>query len=170
MSAGINTIHADTLKSALNTYAGKKLDAVKAMVAMPKELWLAVIYYTAYQIYNIDGLGLLDGYSCNSTSVSQNLTDDNRFAGTAAIAPVPAKGGNLTAIFNWVPKDAKGNVISDYKAAALGTLTIIDYNGDQHVIQTRVIGYPGYKKGLEEVQDTPPPADDSYYDDDEVLV
>jgi hypothetical protein len=153
----------------LNWYAGVSLETVKKRAAFPAPLWLAVIRYAAYEIYSRNALGLLDNYTCNSAMVTQNLEDDNMLAATAV---VDSPSGKLTGTCRWWPKDAAGQVISDYKAAALGAIQSTDYQGNLSTYDTRVIGYPDYDKALERVDSPPQPSDDgggpAQYDDDEV--
>jgi hypothetical protein len=172
MSGQMNSIYAGAVQSALNGYAGKSSDAVQAMVATPKKLWLAVAYFAAYEVYQMNALGLLNGYTCTAATVTLNLQDDNVLAGSA----ITSSGGGspLSAVFAWFPMNAAGQIIGDYKAAALGSLQITDYSGILHIVQTKVIGYPNYDKALQEVPPpAPPPSNDGggeYYDDDEVEV
>jgi hypothetical protein len=151
----------------LNSFAGKSLDTVKQIMAIPSPLWLAVVEYAAYEIYNKNALGLLDNYSCTSASVTKNLENDNSLA---AIATVNSASGTLSGTCFWWPKDAAGNLISDYKAAALGGIQSTDYQGNLSAYDTRVIGYPDYKKVLVRVESPPQPSDGGggYSDDDEV--
>jgi hypothetical protein len=172
MSGQLNNVYAGVVRDALNAYAGKDSDAVEAMVALPKKLWLAVAYFAAYEVYQMNALGLLNGYTCTAATVTLNLQDNNVLSGTATTSS--GGGSPLTAVFTWFPMNAAGQIISDYNAAALGSLQITDYSGSIHNVQTRVIGYPNYDKALEEVPPpAPPPSNgggDEYYDDDEVEV
>ena len=169
MSAGLNSVIANHLKFILNEYAGKELREVEAMVALPQELWAAVVHFTAYQIYIVNGLGLLDSYSCNTTSVWNNLEEDQTFGATAFVAPVPAREGILSSICSWLPKDAGGKVLSDYKKATRGTLLLVDNTGAQHFIPTKIVGSTKGRQSL--VVDRPTPAQPSImYEDDDVAI
>jgi hypothetical protein len=153
----------------LNEYAGKELTEVEAVVAMPQELWVAVVHFTAYQIYIVNGLGLLDSYSSNATSVWNNLAEDNTFGATALVAPVPAREGILSSICYWLPKDAGGKVLSDYKKATRGTLFLVDNTGVQHLIPTRIVSSTNGRQML--VVDRPAPAQPSImYEGDDVVI
>jgi hypothetical protein len=173
MSARVNSVHADAFKFLLNSLAGTKQSTVEKIVALPQDLWMAVLLFTAYQVYQINGLGLLANYSCNSASVSSNLGEDESFTGTAVVTPIPATGRMLGAVCGWFPRDAKGNAISNPQAAVRGSLGIMDYAGDFHLIQNRVVQQPGGKVVLEVDGPPPPPsggAGDYYEDGEDIAV
>jgi hypothetical protein len=163
MSAAVNAVHADFLKQFLNQFAGQKQTLIELIIRPPAKLWIAVLRLAAYQIYQINGLGLLANYSCTSATASSNLQEDDTFAGTAVVNPIPATGQMLVAGCVWLPRDASGNAISNPKAAVRGTLAILDYNGDFHGIQTRVVQQPDGNVLLE-VDGPPPPSSGGGYD------
>jgi hypothetical protein len=169
MSAAVNGVHADLFKGLLNALAGKKSSLVEKTVVLPSDdLWVAVVMFTAYQVYQINGLGLLDNYSCNAASVSSNLTEDDHFTGTAIVTPIPATGQRLSALCVWFPRDADGNALSNPQAAVRGILWLMDDAGDRHLIRTKVVKQPGGKVVLEVDGPPPPPSGGGYeYEDGE---
>jgi hypothetical protein len=132
-----DTVFADFTKDRLNGFAGKKEELVKAVVAIPMSLDMALTVFTAYQLYQVNGLGLLDDYKCGYTTVSKNTLENDEFAGTAAIATMPFTGKVLTTLWHWIPIDDKGNKVSDYKTATFGRLGILDYDGNKHIVDSR---------------------------------
>jgi hypothetical protein len=157
MSA-VDSAVGDFMQSFLNDLAGKTGDEAEAIASISfKSLPMAVTAFVAYQIYQLNFLGLLNNYNCNAVSVSQNLYEDDRFAGTATVSSIPATGQSLNAIFWWFPQDAKGNTISDYKKADRGVLKLYDSDFDIHVIMSIVKTCANGETMLEIVKPPPPP-------------
>jgi hypothetical protein len=132
-----DTIFADFTKTMLNGFAGKKEAMVKTLATVPMSLDMAVSTFTAYQLHQFNGLGVLDNYRCGYTTVSKNLLEDHEFAGTAAIAPIPFAGEVLTTLWHWIAIDDKGNKMSDFKNATFGRLGILDYDGNKHIVDSQ---------------------------------
>ena len=73
----LNSTYANGLSGALAAYANATNDdAVQLIVNMPKELWLAVIYFAAYEIWQCNALALLNSVSVQQASVWSNLEDE----------------------------------------------------------------------------------------------
>jgi hypothetical protein len=168
MGAGLNSSYAKALGNALTAYAqAGDDDAMQLIVGNPMQLWLAVVYFAAYEIWQSNSLGLLSGVSCQQATAWNNLDDDGNLGCGATVAGSGGSVSSLTSQAFWWPTDGSGALISDYKAAAGGTLRIIRYDGSIYTVATRVIGYPGYLKTVEEVPNTsptPPPGYSSGYD------
>jgi hypothetical protein len=168
MGAALNSTYANGLSGALAAYANATNDdAVQLIVNMPKELWLAVIYFAAYEIWQCNALALLNSVSVQQASVWSNLEDDSCLGCSATVSGSGASVSTLTSQAFWWPTDASGKIISDYKAAAGGTMKVIRYDGSIYVVATQVVGYPNYQKTLQEAPSsppTPPPGYSSGYD------
>jgi hypothetical protein len=131
-----DAVFADFTKNRLNDFAGKKEEVITSLAAVPMSLDMAVALFTAYQLYQMNGLGLLDNYRCGYTTVSKNTLEDAEFAGTAAITTLP-DGKVLTTLWHWIAIGDKGGKVSDYKGATFGRLGILDYSGNKHIVDSR---------------------------------
>jgi hypothetical protein len=173
MSAGMNQVYASTLMDLLNTYAGRDSETlqqklhdksllrqlVEGTAKQPKKFRAAVVNFVAFEIYQVNGLGLLDNFLCASATVSSNLDDDNYFAGTATITQVPFTGKVLTTLYYWMPtygKEHKQRSKDMGYKGPLGRLGIVDYDGNKFIIDSTVqMTFDSDKVFLEELRTYP---------------
>jgi hypothetical protein len=130
--------HAQELQLALNYYAGEKPDYVKELADFPRPPYQAVIWFTAYQIYLVNGLDKLASYSCNVVTVTGNLPEDSHFAGTATVSPVPATGTSLLSVFGWLPEVSPGSPAPDWQKAFTGELRLVGGDHNLRRIRTKL--------------------------------
>jgi hypothetical protein len=146
MSATSNA-HLQELLTALNYYAGEKPDYVKQVAEFPRPPIQAVIWFVAYQIYLINDLDKLANYSCTVATVTHNLPEDEVFAGSAIVAPIPATGKTLTAIFGWFAELSPGMLAHDkWQIASGGDLRLMSDDRILHTIPTVV--FKNSKRGV----------------------
>jgi len=95
----------------------------------PAVLELAVARFIADQIYQVEGLGLLDDYNCTNVTIVATLEDDSKVQGSATIAGQAGKTSvNFqTGLFTYSPVDAQGNAVDPYTKAECGKLTLITH-------------------------------------------
>jgi hypothetical protein len=135
-------------------------------------LWIAAADFCAYEIYKIEGLGLLDSYTCTAASCWKSIEEDGQLEGSATISgmsgglPVNFK----TPRFTFIPC-ATGAPGSSCLAIP-ATATIVDHMNLVHTISCTIQGDDINHVTVLEDQGGPPPAapSDSYDDDDNVPV
>ena len=152
-SSGGETVATDNIyeiKRFLNILATLSPRTSPYTVLDPAALELAVARFIALQVYLVEGLGLLDRYTCTNATITANLEDDSLIQGTATISG-SASGTALsfqTGLFTYRPVDSKGNWVKNYGMASCGELVLITHTNYMPTVNCDVIGYPDYRKLL----------------------
>lgn len=144
------TDNAGEMKRFLNFLAGLSPKTHPNSLLDPAKLELAVVRFTALQLYWVEGLGVLDKFTCTTVGITANLEDNSYLQGTATIAG--NSGGTSVAFqsghFTYWPVDTKGAWVKNYGMASCGKLVLITHTNVMTTITCDVIGLPDYRKLL----------------------